>query len=362
MRTSRALCFLFAAACSESSATAPRAPEPQGSGSATVLTSLGPAVLDAGTLEEGQTVEHTFFFLNDSEEPLADLTVRSNCNCTTATLDRDQLEPGAVLALFMLVTTESKHGHLQAEAEIVEARDPRRVLARSVVAARVQRTRTIQFQPSHLDVSPSGRSERVAFDLVQAWPENEEASRLSAVRVVEGAGTVSIGATTPEPSVRLHQSGSRTSVVLVMPVPAQPGARQRVVVEATAEGPQGRALRCRCEAVRGPDCELRTSPAVFAGGCALGHPVARRLWVWPTPGEEPRVSAMPSSNAVIEVRAPEPGNPAGPGYLAGPRGDRAHGFDVVVTATGSGPIEAAVRVESGGCSRVVPVLGWGDGG
>lgn len=71
------------------------------------LALLDSAVLDFGTIREGDIVTHTFRFKNEGEFPLIIQEVTASCGCTVPEWPRDPIAPGAESGI--KIQFDSKH-------------------------------------------------------------------------------------------------------------------------------------------------------------------------------------------------------------------------------------------------------------
>jgi len=78
------------------------------------------ATFDFGTVNEGDVVEHTFFFTNSGKIPLTILNCRSSCGCTVPEWPEEPIPPGGRGVIKAKFNTEGK-GREQNKAITVSA-------------------------------------------------------------------------------------------------------------------------------------------------------------------------------------------------------------------------------------------------
>lgn len=75
-----------------------------------VLSLIDGEVHDFGVVTEGDTVEHTFKFVNKGEYPLIISNVQTSCGCTAPEWPRNPVGPGEESAIQVRFDTHAKVG------------------------------------------------------------------------------------------------------------------------------------------------------------------------------------------------------------------------------------------------------------
>jgi len=82
---------------------------------------IQPATLDMGEVAEGRTAEARLLVRNVSAFPVHIARVETSCGCTSAELERRDLQPGEFVPLIVRVDTRFKQGRVRKTVTVVEA-------------------------------------------------------------------------------------------------------------------------------------------------------------------------------------------------------------------------------------------------
>jgi hypothetical protein len=116
-------------------------------------TSAGPRavtpdpVYDFGVRENADSVEHAFTLVNDGDEPLKILDVRTNCGCTVATLDKREVAPGQSMLVRATLHLQGRHGP-QLKTVLLATNDPEN--AQVLLTFKGEAIETIEVQPNYI--------------------------------------------------------------------------------------------------------------------------------------------------------------------------------------------------------------------
>ncbi len=67
-------------------------------------------IFDFGVINQGDTVEHTFVFMNMGTEPLRITSARGSCGCTVPKYSKQEVAPGAKGEVFVRFRSAGKMG------------------------------------------------------------------------------------------------------------------------------------------------------------------------------------------------------------------------------------------------------------
>ncbi|WP_338872445.1 DUF1573 domain-containing protein [Spirosoma sp. SC4-14] len=81
-------------------------------------------IYDFGTLTEGDTVEHTFKFVNTGEFPLIINNITASCGCTTPEWPREPIAPGQTSSIRVRFNSRGKSGEQNKTVTIFANTDP----------------------------------------------------------------------------------------------------------------------------------------------------------------------------------------------------------------------------------------------
>lgn len=107
-----------------------------------------------GRMEKGSRATHTFLIENQGDAPLKITAVQASCDCTTAPLVRQHLEPGASMPLEVQLDSTSLDGEVE-KVILVASDDPVRPLLPLFLRANVQNP---YLHPGSIHLDSIGRN------------------------------------------------------------------------------------------------------------------------------------------------------------------------------------------------------------
>ncbi|GAA4398190.1 hypothetical protein GCM10023187_08590 [Nibrella viscosa] len=94
------------------------------SGNVPKITFAEKGVYNFGTITEGDTVEHSFTFVNNGSIPLIINNITASCGCTTPEWPREPIAPGAKSFIRVRFNSRGKQGEQHKTVSIFANTDP----------------------------------------------------------------------------------------------------------------------------------------------------------------------------------------------------------------------------------------------